>query len=81
MIEMAWFENKIYVVHSDIKIVRVFVDQAPFNELPEGIVMTQQVHPYGMATHAPSRSIYISDINGGFIWKLQFPQKTEPNKY
>ena len=73
---MAWFENRIYVVHSDIKIVRVFADQAPFNELPEGVVLKQQVHPYGIATHAPSRSIYISDINWGFIWKLQFPQKT-----
>ena len=75
-IDIAWLENKIYVTYTGIRRIRVFADQAPFHELPEGIEMPKTVDPSGMAASAVSRSLFISDAYEGSVWRIQFPRKT-----
>ena len=72
-IEIAWLENKIYVTYFGIKRVRVFSDQVPFNELPEGIEIKELLFARGMAASATTRSLFISDSLGCCVWKIEFP--------
>ena len=67
---IAWFENKIYVLYFDSKTVRVFTDQALFDELLEATQIPEIGRPMSMIISAFSRSIFISD-EFGYISKIQ----------
>ena len=75
LIQVAWFENKIYVIQSNMKRVRVFSDRSPFIELPEGIEIKDLGTPFDLVAHSANRSIYISDMTKLCIWKIQMPSK------
>ena len=53
----------------------MFADQAPFNELPEGIEIEGLGLPLGLITCAENRSIFISDRRNNCIWKIQMPSR------
>ena len=72
-IEIAWLENKIYVAYVGIKRVRVFADQAPFNELPEGIEIKELDFVHGMTASASTRSLFISDNTRCCVWAIELP--------
>ena len=72
-IEIAWLENKIYVTYVGIKRVRVFADQAPFNELPEGIEIKELDCVYGMTASASTRSLFLSDNMHSCVWVIELP--------
>ena len=75
LVEVAWLEDKIYVVHSNMKRVRVFSDRAPFIELPEGIEIKGLGEPTDLVASSVYRSIFISDNKNLCIWKIQMPNK------
>ena len=57
-----------------IKRVRVFSDQAPFNELPEGIEIKELEYAYGMAASATARSLFISDNFRSSVRVIELPK-------
>ena len=73
---VAWLENKIYVVCKDSKLVHVYPDQEPFDELEDDrIEMKEMNYPWDMAASGVSRSIFISDPCKECIWRIQMPSK------
>ena len=75
LVQVAWLENKIYAIHSNIKRVRVFSDRSPFSELPEGIEIKGLGDPFGLVAHSANRSFFISDMKNFCIWKIQMPNR------
>ena len=53
----------------------MFADQAPFNELPEGIEIEGLGGSKRLTTCAANRSIFISDKRNQCIWKIQMPSR------
>ena len=69
---MAWLENKIYILYIGSTTLRVFTDQAPFDELLEAVQIPTLGKPLNMIANAVSRAIFISDCIG-YIYKIQMP--------
>ena len=76
LVEMAWLENNIYIIQPGRRI-RVFSDQAPFNELPGGIELNRMRHPFSIVSSATHRSLFISDTSDQCkcIWQITMPGK------
>ena len=53
----------------------MFADQAPFNELPEGIEIEGLGGSKRLTACAANRSIFISDRRNQCIWKIQMPSR------
>ena len=85
---MTWLENKLYVLYDNlnepisdnVNRLRVFADHAPYEELPEGIVLEGIKHAFGMAASVATRAIFFSEPFEGCIWKLQI-QKNETKRF
>ena len=71
---MAWFEPQICISYHGLKAVRVFADQAPFQE-QEPVQIEDMEDPCSMAASAKSHAIYISESKAKRIWKLNLPNK------
>ena len=67
---MSWLENKIYVLYFGSTTIRVFTDQAPFDELLEATQIPLLGRPCSMISSPASRSIFVSD-GFGYIYKIQ----------
>ena len=64
--------KKIYILYFGSTTIRVFSDQAPFDELREAIQIPTLGKSLDMLANAASRSIFISD-GRGYIYKIQMP--------
>ena len=74
-IQMAWLDNKIYVVHKGLERVRVYADEAPFNELQDEIKLEGLGNPMGLYANACSQLLLIGDDINDCFWKIQLPGK------
>ena len=72
-IQMAWLDNKIYVVQNGLERVRVYADEAPFNELQDEIKLKGLDNPMGLYASACSQSLLIGDVINDCFWKIQLP--------
>ena len=75
---MTWLENKLYVLcdnanPDNVRRLRVFADHAPYEELPEGIVLEGIKEACGMAASVSTRAIFFCEPFKQCIWKLQIP--------
>ena len=69
-------ENKIYVVYQYSKLVHVYPDQESFDGLEyERIKIKEMKYPCDMAASGVSRSIFISDRENRYIWRIRMPSK------
>ena len=71
---MVWLEPAIYITYHSIEAVRVFADQAPFQEL-EPILIKDMEAPDSMTASAQNQTIYISDSIDERIWRIQLSNK------
>ena len=75
VVEMAWLENNIYILQPGMRRIRVFADQAPFDELPGGIELNRLKHSFSLVASAKHRSLFISDTSNQCIWQIKMPGK------
>ena len=74
---LTWLANKIYVIYYNIKRIRVFSGQAPFNELPEAIELKGAGFLWTIVADKASQSLFISDAEG---WELHLEDTTIKEK-
>ena len=71
VLHVAWLDNKIYIMQSDRKRVRVFTDHTPITEISTPIHIEKLGVTNCMVASTLSKSIFISDRF--CIWKIQLP--------
>ena len=71
---MAWLEPAIYITTDSLHGVRMFADQAPFQEL-EPLPNKYMNDPVSMAACAKNQTIYINESVAEKIWKIQLSDK------
>ena len=72
-IQIAWLDNKIYVIQGGLDRVRIFADEAPFNELQDRIEMEGLGDSTRLVASVCSQLLVISDDTNKCFWKIQLP--------